>query len=299
MANKRIKQLKVSNATYDIEDASAAHLATDNTFTGTNTFTKYFSVYDEVSGNRSTLDYSALTLEGPIINETCMLNPAGLEHRQMDGDGATILHKTTLAFEKEEGSTTATITVPNKTGTLALTSDVVANPTAPGTTPLARLKVGSTVYNLPSGGASGGVTSVTTSGSGNAVTSASISGNKLTLNKGSTFLTAHQSLASCAKLSTDNTFTGINTFTKLVRFGDVNAPTEASIWAYSAIEFFNSVYSCGRLVTDNENDRNLTYKYNDAVVKFPKKTGTLAITNDIKIKSATLSDSGTTLTLTI
>ena len=82
-----------------------------------------------------------------------MLSPAGLEHRQMDADGATILHKTTLAFEKEEGSTTTTtITVPNKTGTLALTSDVVANPTASGDTILARLKIGDTIYSIPSGG---------------------------------------------------------------------------------------------------------------------------------------------------
>ena len=77
------------------------------------------------------------------------------------------------------------------------------------------MQVGSTVYTLPSGGSSSsGVTSVTTSGSGNAVTSASISGNTLTLTKGSTFLTAHQSLASCAKLSANNTFTGINIFHK-------------------------------------------------------------------------------------
>lgn len=135
-----------------------AKINTENTFTESNTFTKHFSVYDKVSGNKATLDYNALTLESPVISETCMLSPAGLEHRQMDDDGATILHKTILAFEKEEdpGDTTTTITVPNKTGTVALTSDVVANPTAPGATMLARLKVGSIVYNLPSGGSGGG-----------------------------------------------------------------------------------------------------------------------------------------------
>lgn len=97
-------------------------LAGNNTFTGTNTFTKDFSVYDEVSGYRSTLGYSALTLEDPVAHNTCILSPAGLVHKQMSSDGAITLHNTTLAFGNN-GSTT-TITVPNKTGTLALTSDI-------------------------------------------------------------------------------------------------------------------------------------------------------------------------------
>ena len=95
---------------------------TDNTFTGTNIFTKDFSVYDEVSGYRSTLGYSALTLEDPVAHNTCILSPAGLVHKQMSSDGAITLHNTTLAFEN--AGLTATITVPNKPGTLALTSDI-------------------------------------------------------------------------------------------------------------------------------------------------------------------------------
>ena len=45
---------------------------------------------------------------------------------------------------------------------MALTSDVVANPSAAGTTTLTKLKVGSTVYTLPSGGSGGtaGVSSI-------------------------------------------------------------------------------------------------------------------------------------------
>ena len=38
MANSKIKQILVGTTTYDIEDASAAKLASDNTFTGDNTF---------------------------------------------------------------------------------------------------------------------------------------------------------------------------------------------------------------------------------------------------------------------
>ena len=38
MANSKIKQILVGTTTYDIEDASAAKLASDNIFTGINTF---------------------------------------------------------------------------------------------------------------------------------------------------------------------------------------------------------------------------------------------------------------------
>ena len=96
--------------------------AGNNTFTGSNTFTKHFSVYDEVSGYRSTLGYSALTLEDPVDHNTCMLSPAGLVHKQMSSDGAITLHNTTLVFGNN--GLTATITVPNEPGTLALTSDI-------------------------------------------------------------------------------------------------------------------------------------------------------------------------------
>ena len=56
------------------------------------------------------------------------------------------------------GTANATITLPRKTGTLALTDYVTANPTADGTTELTKLKVGDVVYILPSGGGSGDVT---------------------------------------------------------------------------------------------------------------------------------------------
>lgn len=128
--------------------------AGNNTFTGSNTFTKDFSVYDEVSGNKSTLGYSALTLKDPVAHNTCMLSPAGLVHKQMSNDETITLHNTTLAFENA-GSTT-TITVPNKTGILALTTDIpVANPTDAGTVTLTKLKVGDVVYTIPSGGSGG------------------------------------------------------------------------------------------------------------------------------------------------
>jgi hypothetical protein len=81
-----------------------------------------FSVYDEVSGDKSTLGYSGLTLEDPVVHNTCTLSAAGLVHRQMSNDGAITNHNTTLAFES--AGLTTTLTVPNKTGTLALTGDI-------------------------------------------------------------------------------------------------------------------------------------------------------------------------------
>ena len=197
-----LTKLKIGDTVYNLPSGGGSGDVTaagNNTFTGSNTFTKHFSVYDEVSGNRATLDYNALTLEGPIINETCRLSPAGLEHSQMDDDGATILHKAILAFENEEDpeDSTTTITVPNKTGTLALTSDLpVANPTAPGTSRLARLKIGSIVYSLPDIPDTSNF--VTLSGA------QTISGNK-------TF-------------TGDSTFSGTNTFDNLGEIGGSSKP---------------------------------------------------------------------------
>lgn len=81
-----------------------------------------FSVYDEVSGNKSTLGYSGLTLEDPVAHNTCMLSPAGLVHKQMSNDETITLHNTTLAFGNN--GLTTTLTVPNKTGTLAIMEDI-------------------------------------------------------------------------------------------------------------------------------------------------------------------------------
>ena len=117
------------------------------------------------------------------------------------------------------------------------------------------------------GSGGGGVTSVTTSGTGNAVTSASISGNELTLTKGSTFLTAHQSLDSCAKLSTNNTFTGTNTFEKIVTIKGAGLKIESSQGS--------TTYNQG----------NIMYRPSttgpDYILRMPAKDGTLALTSDV------------------
>lgn len=89
-----------------------------------------------------------------------------------------------------------------------------------------------------------------------------------------------------ATLEDNNTFTGSNTFTKTVKLGDINAYTGNAVSTYGAIEFYNGVFDCGKLVTDSPDGKNLTYKYNDAVVKFPKKSGTLITTSDTMVASA-------------
>ena len=208
----------------------------------------------------------------------------------------------------------------NKTGshTFAMLDDLPeANPAAAGTVTLTKLKVGDVVYTIPNGG-SGGVTSVTTSGTGNAVTAASISGNTLTLTKGSTFLTSHQSLDSCAKLSGDNTFTGNNTF----KTQDVNPVVtikqdESNLTVLSGrkLEIFDSIggeankkrynakYMGNCIIHDVIDYSGEQSKVNSMKLRFPEKEGanafTLATTDDIPISSATLSDNGTTLTLVL
>ena len=58
----------------------------------------------------------------------------------------------------------------------------------------------------------GAAVSVTTTGSGNAITAISKSGTTITATKGATFLTAHQSLANYVTLNTPQNITGLKTF---------------------------------------------------------------------------------------
>ena len=236
-----------------------------------------FSVYDEVSGNKSTLGYSGLTLEDPVAHNTCTLSAAGLVHKQMSNDGTITLHNITLAFGNN-GSTT-TLTVPNKTGTLAITEDLPVANSGIGTTALTSLKIGDVVYSIPNGGGSGDVTAA---------------GN--------------------------NTFTGVNTFNQKLQVSNLTgnigskdygifisamdgikcvAPASDSDTTYKQFTL-NSEY-----IEFHAGDVEYTQKLKTAVplnqnsvLTLPNKdSGTLATTDDIPIKAATLN--GTILTLTI
>lgn len=253
-----------------------ARVEGDNTFTGANTFTDSIVI----QGEANTVGLNVSDPSNPTIltrvlrNQIFVTDSSNGMKASLCSAGKLTVQDSSTSAKYQPGKITYNgkdLSFPETEagGTFALTKDLPeANPTAAGTVTLTKLKVGDVVYTIPSGG-SGGVTSVTTSGTGNAVTAASISGNTLTLTKGSTFLTSHQSLDSCAKLSGNNTFTGINTFNStLTCSGGVATST---IWTGG-----------GNAVTVPTN-----------------KSGIIATTSDIPIASATLSDNGTTLTLVL
>lgn len=177
----------------------------------------------------------------------------------------------------------AVVKFPKKSGTIAIIGDLpVANPTAEGTTVLTKLKVGDVVYTIPNEG-SGGVTSVTTSGAGNAVTAASISGDTLTLTKGSTFalITDIPNTNNFVTLSGAQTISGAKTLSNHLSL---------TYGPEGYIDFGNNWKFFGYYMNNGTGTS----------FSFPSgKNGTIALTDDIPIKSATLSDNDTTLTLVL
>lgn len=240
--------LPKKNGTLATTDDIDVKAASANTFTGQNTFltsTKFGDTYG------CTISGSLFCLSGNTNNSM-----------QLDFYNSKILFKdvrhssygTILQADMNVGYGTAnaTITLPRKTGTLALTNYVTANPTADGTTELTKLKVGDVVYTLPSGG--GGSGDVTAAGD-NTFTGSNSFTNGISLNDPSTAPTANsitalskdgfkyvQAAATVANtitfqtlpngsvgksytiplLETNNTFTGNNTFTKAITTTDVN-----------------------------------------------------------------------------
>lgn len=113
MANSKIKQILVGSTTYDIEDSSAAHLSTDNTFSGSNTFEK------------------------PVII------------KGTSSQGSTTYLQGSIVYQPSTTGSAYNLQMPVKDGTLALTSDVVANPALTGSeTNLTALQVGDTKYGI-------------------------------------------------------------------------------------------------------------------------------------------------------
>ena len=142
-----------------------------------------------------------------------------------------------------------------------------------------------------------GVTSVDVTGTGNAITSATISGRKMTLTKGTTFLTAHQSLASCAKLSANNTFTGTNTFKVANKNNSIKIePTGISI--YSQVGPVGSVPGVV-LCSDHPDILKIKSTSSAGFIQFPEfrlvsaQGETVALKSDIPTIEANPSASGT------
>lgn len=113
-------------------------------------------------------------------------------------------------------------------------NNVVANPTSSGTVDLTKLQVGSTIYNIPSGGTT-------------------------------------TDLSNYVDLTSAQTITGVKTFSN-----NIKANNGITVTNYLTVSNISS---------------------NGYYFTFPSKSGTFALSSDIKIKSATLS--GDTLTLTI
>lgn len=81
----------------------------------------------------------------------------------------------------------------------------------------------------------GAAVNVTTTGSGNAITAISKSGTTITATKGSTFLTAHQSLANYVTLNTTQTITGAKSFNGTLTINTQTILTGAAISMGSSI----------------------------------------------------------------
>lgn len=145
-------KIVITGGAGQLTSVKPAELAASNTFTSSNIFLTSVKIGS----------YSGCTISdsGLICNTS--------NGMQLDFYNSTILFKdvrhsgygTTLKADMAVGygTTNVAITLPKKTGTLALTDYVTANPTADGTTELTKLQVGDTIYTLPSGGGSGDVT---------------------------------------------------------------------------------------------------------------------------------------------
>lgn len=299
--------------------ADCAKLSKNNTFSGN------ISVYDEVSGNKSTLGYSMLTLEDPVAHNTCMLSPAGLLHKQMSDDGEITLHNTTLAFENN--GLTTTLTVPNKTGILAITKDIptiVANPanTGLGVESLTKLQIGTIVYSIPSGGGSGDVTAagnntftgmntfsnvisakqgVISANGNNLLDNAKLNYNSITRYTNNKSYTLSLPVKTGTLATTDDIveFSGTS---KYLTTAYCRLTREATMWlngeygSYTCPGYLVAGYGSGSSSMNNDVvalGPGGLYKYPlSGKIKFtlPSTAGTLALTDDIKIKSVDLNN---------
>lgn len=184
--------------------------------------------------------------------------------------------------------------------TLALVSDLpVANPSDAGTTTLTKLKIGDVVYSIPSGGGSGDVTAA-----------------------GNNMFTGTNAFTGKSTFTGNIDFIGPNIFYEKLQVSNLTgnigskdygifisamdgikcvAPEGDSTTSYKQFTL-NSEYvefHAGDIVY-TQKLKTATPLSQNSVLKLPDKAiGTLAITDDIPITSATLSDNGTTLTLVL
>ncbi len=127
--------------------------STDNTFTRPNKFKETYVTFTSPSPNQTTtINAESVKVDNGenAGNSSATLSASQL--RLYNGGAETQYKMESICFDGH------TFNYPSKEGTFALTSDVSdyvqANPTANSTTSLTKLKVGNTVYGLPSGGSS-------------------------------------------------------------------------------------------------------------------------------------------------
>lgn len=131
-----LTKLKVGDMVYNLPSGGGSGDVTaagNNTFTGTNTFNKSIilgregtaslKVSDEdLSGMYSTLTYNNLSFNYPSSNLSLNVSYNSIQSIAKSSDGAITLADTTLKFG--QNGSTATVTIPNKTGTLAIAEDI-------------------------------------------------------------------------------------------------------------------------------------------------------------------------------
>lgn len=155
--------------TSDIPDTSFfAKLSTTNTFTGTNTFSGDTTFASYVAIRAENYMYGLLASVSNVSNKDVGIYGGGSgssqeAHVSVGGgnapydythycDGKIVTRNT---FEND---TDQIIIIPHKAGVIALTSDIPVANSGTGTTELTSLKIGDTIYTIPSGGGSGDVT---------------------------------------------------------------------------------------------------------------------------------------------
>ena len=247
-------------------------------------------------------------------------------------------------IENIVSGTTYSLTLPQKAGTVALTSDLPVANSGTGTTALTSLKIGDTIYSIPKGDVTAagnntftGTNTFQTETSGNLYRTL-IDQNGVSVgggigisiltdttygydsikrsnvhdtytyafpNKSGTFALTSDipSTSNFVTLAGTNTFTGNNIFT-----GDFSRKTrDSSGVIYYKESISDQGFTVGVGGTEAATNTQAIYGFGSIKVtagaagtgtlSLPVKTGTLALTSDIPIKTATLS--GTTLSITL
>lgn len=330
MANSKIKQILVGSTTYDIEDSSAAHLSTDNTFTGINIFHKEETA---TSGDKTiseakidpgptaplilletkTVASDGLTITGDatIRPDSIVLSNNGAGYTtSITYDGFTAdysgvytkYYTGSIVHNTGSSNTEQILGFPDKSGTFAITDDIdvkaAGNNTFTGTN---EFRGGTAKFTTLNNATNDPLASVSTSG----IMCKTISGTTyykygIIEHNGNDIFLPSKSGGIALTDDIDVTAAGNNTFTGTNKFQGGNTyfrtASDGPNDPTTTIDA-NGVYcqvTGSEMGTHYQDDK---IKHKTFTLTLPFKAGLLATTDDIKIKSATLS--GTTLSITL